>query len=208
MSGKNNWDWSDLKRHRRLLTVEDHIFWAYSMLTVCRQLEKCATAGKPNPYPGGRTKATNIIMSKYQQKTLNISTLDRDDALAQDGTPVCAHCGSTSPVYHWDHLIPRSKLNGKYIALNQVRSCPHCNTSRGDKDLMVWHRQRMTFPSLAVLRRYLKLCYFYAEQHNQLNQAVDSSVARELPFDPTNLPRRFPPVGMLVWDFSYPEHLR
>ena len=205
MSEPIRWDWSEPKRMRRLVSIEDHILWAYSLLSVSRHIMKCEKSGKPHPYLGGRTKAANILMSSYQNKENNIRTLDRDDALAQNATPVCAHCGSVAPTYHWDHLIPRSKLNGRYVALNQVRSCPRCNMSRGDKELMAWYRMNLAFPTLGVLRRYLKLCYFYSTQLECLGRPVEEAVMNGLPFDPRELPRKFPPVEDLVWDYGYSE---
>ncbi|AMY69091.1 HNH endonuclease [Frigidibacter mobilis] len=199
------WDWSEPKRMRGLASVEDHILWTYSLLSVSRHIMKCGKSGKPYPYLGGRTKAANILMSSYQKQQRNIGTLDRDDALAQDAASACAHCGCTAPRYHWDHLIPRSKLNGGYVALNQVRSCPRCNTSRGDRELMAWYRANSTFPTLGVLRRYLKLCYFYSVQRGCLGQPVEEALLTGLPFDPRELPRKFPPVEALVWDYGYPE---
>lgn len=198
------WDWSEPKRQRALKTVEDHVFWSYAMLSVTRQIMQDRISGKPDRLAGGRTKWANIEMTKYQQQRRNISTLDRDDALAQDGIKVCAHCGTIAPKFQWDHLIPQSRLVGEYVALNQVRSCPHCNTSRGNKDLMFWHRQNQTFPTLGVLRRYLKLCYHYAKHGGYLSVPSADAVRDGLPFDPRYFPRKFPKVEQLVWDYAHP----
>jgi len=144
-----------------------------------------------------------MLMSHYQDGRRHIRDMDRDDRLAQDGALVCAHFGCVAPEYQWDHLIPRSRLNGESIPLNQVRSCPRCNASRGNKDLMTWHRQNKSFPSLGVLRRYLKLCYFYSKQRGLLDERAEDAVADGLPFDPISLPRKFPAVDLLVWDYAY-----
>jgi hypothetical protein len=205
MTEQIRWDWSHPKRQRELRTVEDHILWTYAMLSVTRQIMEDRKRGMSDRFRDGRTKWTNIEMTKYQRQTRNISTLDRDDRLAQDGLKVCAHCGTTAPEFQWDHLIPRSKLAGEYVALNQVRSCPSCNMSRGNKDLMLWHRLNQTFPTLGVLRRYLKLCYFYAKQCGCLDSLACEAVQSGLPFDPRHLPRKFPKVEALLWDCAYPE---
>ncbi|WP_113912214.1 HNH endonuclease [Roseovarius dicentrarchi] len=183
--------------------MEDYIFWSYSVLTVTRVMMECEKAGRNHPYSGGRTKASNIVMSKYQNKIFNISNLDRDDALAQMAAPICAHCGDTASAYQLDHLIPRSKIKNDYIGLNQVISCSRCNASRGNKDLMEWYRQNMSFPSLGVLRRYLKLCYFYAKQRGYLNLPVEEALLSGIPFDPRKFPEKFPPVKVLIWDYAY-----
>lgn len=190
---------------RKLHSVEDCIFWSYSVLTATRIIMKCNATGRPNPYSTGRTKAANITMSKYQNKTMNIRNLDRDDALAQLSKPICAHCGKENSNYHLDHLIPKSKIKNMYIGLNQVVSCPKCNVSRGDKDLMKWYRQNDRFPTLGVLRRYLKICYFHAEQKNFLHLSVEKSMGRGIPFDPSALPQKFPPITQIVWDYAHPD---
>ena len=204
MPARLHWTWHEPKRMRKLLTVEDHLLWSYSVLSVSREVMQRMQGGEASPLPEGRTKAANILMSRYQDGRKNITNLDRDDALAQNGIRVCAHFGCIAPHYHMDHLIPKSRLSGDYIPLNQVRSCPHCNTSRGNSDLMGWHRSNATFPSLAILRRYLKLCYFYAQRNNCLQEPVEEAVANGLPFEPRNLPRLFPPVQALIWDYAYP----
>lgn len=198
------WDWSNPTRQRKLVTVEDHILWSYAMLGITRQIMEHREKSNPDRFPGGRTKWASIEMTRYQRHQLNISTLDRDDALAQDGIKICAHCGTSAPKFQWDHLLPQSRLSGEYVALNQVRSCPHCNRSRGNKDLMWWHRQKQTFPTLSVLRRYLKLCYRYAKQNGCLDTHASSAGHDGLPFDPRHLPRKFPAVEYLVWDYAYP----
>lgn len=197
------WDWSDPKRQRKLLAVEDHIPWSYSMLSVTRIVMQSAGLSDGLFVSEGRTKATNILMSKYLSGERKIGSLDRDDALAQNGSKVCAHFGCLTSRYHWDHLIPKSRLFGDHIELNQVRSCPNCNTSRGNLDLMLWHRKNRTFPSLGVLRRYLKLCYFYSLRNLKLKQPVDDAIQLGLPFDPRAFPRKFPPISDLVWDYAY-----
>lgn len=204
MPGSVEWDWSEPKRPRRLASVEDHLLWTYALLSVTRQMMEAHRHGRPDRFAGGRSKWANIEMTKYQRGVRNISSLDRDDRLSQDGLRLCAHCGTSAPRYQWDHLIPRSKLAGAYVALNQVRSCPRCNMSRGDKDLMLWHRQNLTFPTLGILRRYLKLCYFYAKQQECLAISADKAVEGGLPFDPRYLPRKFPKVDAVIWDYAHP----
>lgn len=205
LPGPIAWDWSEPKRIRKLTSVEDHILWAYSILTVSRQIMRCIQAGQPHPYPEGRTKAANITMSLFQRGVKSIRNLDRDDSLAQNGKRVCGHCGDRGPKFHWDHLTPQSKLDGVFIPLNQIRSCPLCNTRRGNKDLMFWYMEDASFPTLAILRRYLKLCKDYSQQKALLLEPADSAMSRGLPFVPRNLPRKFPPIEKLIWDHAYPD---
>lgn len=105
----------------------------------------------------------------------------------------------------WITCIPQIKVKNDYIGLNQVTSCPRCNIGRGNEELMEWYRQNMAFQSLGVLRRYLKLCYLYAKQRGYLDIAVEKALQEDMPFDPRNLPEKFPPVNQLVWDYAYLE---
>lgn len=70
---------------------------------------------------------------------------------------------------------------------------------------MAWHRRNRTFPSLGVLRRYLKLCYFHAERQGYLGLCPEEAIKAGLPFDPKQFPRTFPAVEQLFWDHAYPE---
>lgn len=200
MLTQGEWDWGAPRGQTRLMTVEDHILWSYAMLSVSREAMKRIHAGEAQPFPLGRTKAANIAMRHYRDGRRRISGLDRDDALAQDGAKVCAHCGGTEPRWHWDHLIVQSRLAGLHLPLNQVRSCPGCNLSRGNVDLMHWYRRHRAFPTLALLRRYLKLCHRWAVAAGCL---AEDAAAQGLPFDPAALPRRFPPVAVLIWDHAH-----
>ncbi|WP_076366980.1 HNH endonuclease [Phaeovulum vinaykumarii] len=199
------WTWSTPTGQRKLQSVADHVFWSYTLLSVTREIMVRMKAGQPNPFPNGRTKETNIRMSRYQRGLLNIRDLERDQALAEDGIRVCAHCGSHAPRYHRDHLIPRSRLGSVVLMGNVVRACPACNLSRGNRDLMIWHHDNETFPSLGILRRYLKICYFHARDQGRLDQPAAAAVTEGLPFDPRAFPRRFPPVNELVWDHAWPN---
>lgn len=53
-------------------------------------------------------------------------------------------------------MIPRAR-NGQDSGNNIVAAYRTCNSSKRDKDLLVWCIQRHEFPHLMVLRRYLKI---------------------------------------------------
>lgn len=155
-------------------------------------------AGKPYPLPKGRTAPTNVIFTRYRGQDLRITPLDRDDIQAQNARATCVHCGATVPQYDWDHLIPRSRLQGMHLPLDLVRSCPGCNRSRGAQDLMGWYLRRGVFPSLRILRRYLKLCIPCATTQGLIDTPVGKAIARGLAFDP----RALPEVAGLVLDYT------
>lgn len=199
------YSWPDPKGQRKLNTVGDCIFWSYSALSISRETISRIRSGETDPFPRGRTVATAYLMERYLDGRKKISNMDRDDRLAQSGLRTCAHCGSQAPKYHWDHLIPTNRLQGGFIPLNQVLSCPTCNLARGKKDLLQWHRERQTFPTLAILRRYLKLCYTSAIQHHWMDLPKAEAAPAGLPFDPLAMPRKLPAIEDLIWDHSHPD---
>ena len=103
-----------------------------------------------------------------------------------------------------DHLIPQSR-GGLEVPHNTVTSCASCNRQRGNKDLMVWYRQRNTFPCMALMRHYLKLCHACADRMHMLDIAPEDALANGLSFDPRLLPSIYPPADQLVWDWRFPD---
>lgn len=203
-------DWRDRGGgQRKLLTVRHHILWCYSALSVSRRFMKEAkSVGHAWVEPRGQlTMMINVMMTRYLDGDVTFASLDRDDRLAWDGDKVCAHCGSCTTHFHLDHLLPRSRLGGVFVECNGVRSCTSCNLSRGNKDLMVWHREKQTFPSLSVLRRYLKVGFRVSDRMGLLDTPEEEAGQKGLPFVPSALPRRFPPVGDLIWDHAYPGRI-
>ena len=210
MDKLTSFDWRDRGRNqRKLVTVRDHILWCYSALSISRRLMKEAhAAGDGWVEPRSHlSKMINMMTKEYLDGRRKMRSLDRDDRLALDGEKVCMHCGSSAAQYHGDHLIPQRRLNGVFVEYNQVRSCPRCNLGRGDKDLLIWHREKQTFPSLSILRRYVKIGFRVSERMGMLDLPEDEARTEGLPFVPSALPRRFPPVGDLVWDHAHPGRI-
>lgn len=50
----------------------------------------------------------------------------------------CAYCGKESKLTQ-DHIIPVSRLGG-YTKNNIVPCCPSCNSSKQDKDFVMWYK--------------------------------------------------------------------
>lgn len=55
----------------------------------------------------------------------------RQEVLKRDGHR-CRYCGSSSPVFHMDHVYPESK-GGETSVENLVTACPSCNTKKQAK---------------------------------------------------------------------------
>jgi len=68
---------------------------------------------------------------------------------------ICSYCGSSERIT-FNYMIPRSR-NGHDSGDNMVAACHICNSSKRDKDLLIWCIRRHEFPHLVVFRRYLKI---------------------------------------------------
>ena len=119
-----------------------------------------------------------------------------DERVKIEYSNVCAYCGSGTDI-SIDHLIPKV-ANGSNSADNLIRACKHCNSSKGGKDLLEWLHKRNEFPSLLVLRRYLKLVYLYCYEHNILDISIDSALSMALPFNIKLIPIDYPSPDKLV----------
>ncbi len=99
-----------------------------------------------------------------------------------------------------DHLIPRRRGGGNDPG-NIVTCCSACNSSRRDVDLMAWYRARHCFPTLVLLRQYLKVCHGYAKALEVLDIPSDHAAMAGLPFDATLLPEKFPDLDLIRYDW-------
>jgi hypothetical protein len=122
-----------------------------------------------------------------------------DDEHVKVSVPrACCYCGCRSELT-LDHLIPRIK-GGTDEADNLVLACRRCNSSKQGRDLLVWAASRGFFPSVLLLRRYVKLVTRYCEEHGILDLDLNSIDTSTAPFDPRLLPINFPPLPELkLW---------
>ena len=110
----------------------------------------------------------------------------------------CVYCGSRQSLTI-DHLVPRIR-GGSDEADNLVYACRRCNSSKGGRDLVEWMRAKEQFPSILLLRRYLKIVARYCEKHGYGDIALSECENLDLPFDPRILPTMFPPlIELKLW---------
>lgn len=123
--------------------------------------------------------------------TMSVGTLFSD--LLSAPTDRCAYCGtSPPPKLHGDHLIPRSK-GGLESGDNLVWACRACNSSKNDRDVLEWHAAKSEFPSVVVMRRYLKLALAEAEARGLMGVAIDDRPAVTFSLD--FIPLQYPEPG-------------
>ena len=200
MTDAMSWDWPDSGVRRRVDTVGRLVLWSYAGLSLTRQ----AMAGdKAHLFPKGRGRAMPAEFGRYVRREKRPGPLDRESRLQALYRPFCAHCGAAH-ADQMDHLIPRSRGGGD-LGFNTVPSCGSCNRRRGSKDLMQWYRDRKMFPTLALMRHYLKLCHAVSMATGLSDRSPEDARAAGLPFDPCLLPSRYPPVEQLVWDWRFSD---
>ena len=103
---------------------------------------------------------------------------------------ICSYCGSSDGIT-FDHLISRA-LNGKDSSDNLVVACRSCNSSKRDKDLLVWCRQHDKFPPLMILRRYLKIAVQVCHDADVMDCFQNDARLVNIPISFDDIPTKFP----------------
>jgi len=121
-----------------------------------------------------------------------------DERLKMTAPRACYYCGSGERLTV-DHLIPRVR-GGQDGADNLIWACRACNSSKQGRDMLVWASTRGFFPSILLLRRYLKIVACYCEEHGHMGVQLARSGDIDTPFDVRLLPTSFPPlVDLRLW---------
>jgi hypothetical protein len=123
-------------------------------------------------------------------RKLQVSSLFKDERWKMENGARCVYCGSTENL-SVDHLFPRIKGGADNVE-NLVCSCKSCNSSKGKKDLMAWYKERGQFPSIMVLRRYLKLVLQKCQELDFMDKAWEEVNDSALPFSLSEIPTNFP----------------
>ena len=174
--------------------VGDHIAWSYANLARAdAALQDGATSYKT---------IHHMIRAKLfkglKTGTMAMRTLYDDERIKMTMPRVCSYCGSEDNL-SVDHLIPRIK-GGADESDNLILACRACNSSKQGRDMLVWMDKKDAFPSIWLLRRYLKLVARYCEDNDLLGVPLPDALKRDLPFDLTLLPHVFPPLTELrLW---------
>jgi 5-methylcytosine-specific restriction endonuclease McrA len=176
------------------ITVREQIAWSYANLA---RADKALQDGAKKY---GRIH--HMIRAKLnkglREQTMSMTSLYQDERLKMTVPQACYYCGSTSKL-SVDHLIPRIK-GGADESDNLIWACRSCNSSKRDRDMMKWMLDRNSFPSIFLLRRYLKIVMRYCESNNLLDVKLAEALQQDLPFDLSILPHNFPPLTELkLW---------
>lgn len=180
------------------VTVGEQIAWSYANLARAHAaLESGATTYKVIHHVIRNKLYYGLISGK-----LSMRSLYDDERIKMTAPQACYYCGAKSHLTV-DHLIPRIR-GGPDEADNLIWACRACNSSKQGRDLLAWSASRGAFPSVLLLRRYLKIVARFCEQHNLADTPLDKITIAEMPFDVRLLPTKFPPLRELrLW--VYPD---
>lgn len=180
------------------VTVGEQISWSYANLARAHAaLESGATT-----YKVVHHVIRNKIYYGLTSGKISMRSLYDDERIKMTAPQACYYCGAKSHLTV-DHLIPRIR-SGPDEADNLIWACRACNSSKGGKDLLAWSTAKGVFPSVLLLRRYLKIVARFCEQHSLVDTPLDDVVVADMPFDLRLLPTKFPPLRDLrLW--VYPD---
>jgi len=177
----------------KLTTIGDSLYWSYANLAmmfvaVHDEVEKPETI-----HYMIRAK----LFGGVRKGTMKVRGFFADEKLKLKIPPACWYCGSTEHL-SVDHVIPQSR-NGSHGGENLISCCRTCNSSKGSTDLLAWMETRNQFPSLCLLRRYLKMVIEYCKENELMDVPLDEThaIKEQLPFDLDRIPHDFPPVKEL-----------
>ncbi len=172
-------------------TVAELIYWSYANLAMAHD-------GLSRAIPTYDKTSFIIRMRLYNgllSGKMQISSLFKDERWKMENGARCVYCGATDNL-SIDHLFPRIK-GGEDNADNLVCCCKSCNSSKGKKDLMAWYNERGQFPSIMVLRRYLKLVHKQCVELGLMEKPLEEVDDTMLPFSLSEIPTNFPKCSEL-----------
>jgi 5-methylcytosine-specific restriction endonuclease McrA len=173
-------------------TVRQHIAWSYANLARAH----AAISDGASTYKRGHHIIRSRLYKGLCDGTMSMRTVYDDERLKMTMPQSCVYCGSLRNL-SLDHVFPR-RAGGTDKPENLVWACRSCNSSKGDQDMMHWFIARGRFPSILVLRRYLKNVAEYCEVQGLMERRLIEMNVTELPFLLDQLPHRFPALSTLV----------
>jgi len=182
----------NLPLRMEITTVGELLHWSYANLAMAHS----AVEAKAEKYGRLHFMVRARLFAGLNKRTMNIGPLADDEHLKMILPQACCYCGSAQ-FLSVDHLIP-TKRGGANAGDNLVWACRSCNSSKSAKDALEWLVQRNQFPSLLLLRRYLKLAIEIATVRGAMDSLV--ATAPEMPFSLAAIPRAFPsPTELRLW---------
>lgn len=160
----------------QIKTIGDQIFWIYANVGMAHAALRDGVLKYTSKYYMIRARLLRDLTSGK----IRISSFFQDET-AKIGMHACCYCGSESNL-SLDHVIPRNKL-GSDSPENLLPACRHCNSAKGSRDVLLFLQSQGLFPSLYLLRRYLKLFYQYCSINELLSCPLADAADLNLPFE-------------------------
>lgn len=180
-----------------ITTIGELLHWSYANLAMAH----AAITAKREKYGRMQFMIRSRLYAGLNKQTMQIGSLAEDERLKMILPQACCYCGSRV-FLSADHLIP-TKRGGQNVGDNLVWACRTCNSSKGARDVLEWLSQKQQFPSILLLRRYLKLAIEISRDRNLLNTSLAD--APELPFSLSAIPKEYPqPNQLQLWIMDIP----
>lgn len=167
-------------------TVSELIFWSYANLAMAQNAVKRGI----DKYDKTSYMIRLRLYKGLTTGKMQIHSLFDDEKFKVINGAKCIYCGSVENL-SIDHIFPRAQ-GGSDDSDNLVCSCKNCNSSKGKMDLMGWHTQKGEFPSLMVLRRYLKLVFQFCANNQILDNLIEEVDDERFPFKLSFIPTKYP----------------
>jgi len=176
---------------KQLNTVKEVLFWSYANLAMAHS----AVERKQEKYNPFNYMIRAKLFKGLIGGSMSIGTLFDDEKIKLEVGYKCNYCGSIENLA-LDHILPK-KLGGKDTGDNLIYACKSCNSSKGKKDMMEWMSDKNMFPSLMILRRYLKLVIAYCIENNLMDCSVIEIEKQNHIFKIEYTPRSYPKPNKL-----------
>ncbi len=150
-----------------IATVSDLLYWSYANLAMAH----AAVTSQAAKYDRTHFMIRSRLFSGLRRASMQLGPLADDERLKMILPQSCCYCGSKEYLAA-DHLIP-SKKGGANTGDNLVWACRACNSSKCASDVLEWLAKRQQFPSLLLLRRYLKLAIEPASDDEMLRHLME-----------------------------------
>ena len=173
-------------------TIGEYLYWSYANLAMAH----AALSKGAHSYSRIHYAIRNKLYSGLISGTMKLGSLKEDERLKLVLPRACCYCGAVT-ILTLDHLMPISK-GGRDTADNIVWACKSCNSSKGATDVLEWCHRTSQFPSLLLLRRYLKLAIEFCNCNGLMD--ADLGDMLPLPFSLESIPQAFPELRTLkLW---------
>lgn len=178
--------------HMKIDTIGELLHWSYANLAMAHS----AITARSEKYGRIQFMVRSRLYAGLNKQRISIGPLAEDERLKMTLPQACCYCGSLQ-FLSVDHLIP-TKRGGANSGENLVWACRSCNSSKCAHDALEWLAKKNQFPSILLLRRYLKLAIEMCHERSLMN--IPITEAPELPFSLSAIPKSFPPPCKLrLW---------